>query len=82
MAEFDGPYTNLSAKDNFSKNQMIRAIQQNIDDKNKSINLYMQLAESINYEMAVISLNEIADSEMMHIGELLRLIKYLELNEY
>lgn len=82
MAEFDEPYTNLSLKDSFSKNQMIKAIRQNIEEKNKSINLYMQLAESINYELAVISLNEIADSVMMHIGELLRLIKYLELNEY
>lgn len=43
--------------------------------------LYMQLAESTNNKLAVKVLKEIADEELVHVGEFLRLLRELAPDE-
>lgn len=47
----------------------------------EAIQLYMQLAESTDNELAIDILKDIADGERVHAGEFLRLLKELEPDE-
>jgi rubrerythrin len=47
----------------------------------EAIQLYMQLAESIDNKLAVEVLKDIADEERMHAGEFLRLLNELAPDE-
>ena len=47
----------------------------------EAIQLYMQLAESIDNKLAIEVLKDIADEERVHAGEFLRLLKYLAPDE-
>ena len=47
----------------------------------EAIQLYMQLAESTDNELAIGVLKDIADEERVHAGEFLRLLKELEPDE-
>jgi len=47
----------------------------------EAIQLYMQLAESTDNELAIDVLKDITDEERVHAGEFLRLLKELEPDE-
>ena len=47
----------------------------------EAVQLYMQLAESIDNELAIEVLKDIADEERVHAGEFIRLLKELEPDE-
>ena len=47
----------------------------------EAIQLYMQLAESTDNELAINVLRDITDEERVHAGEFLRLLKELEPEE-
>jgi rubrerythrin len=47
----------------------------------EAVQLYMQLAESIDNELAIEVLKDIADEERVHAGEFLRLLKELDPEE-
>ena len=47
----------------------------------EAIQLYMQLAESIDDQLAIAVLKDIADEERVHVGEFLRLLRELAPDE-
>jgi len=48
---------------------------------NRPLTLYMQLAESTDHKLAVEVLTEIANEELVHAGEFLRLLRELSPEE-
>ncbi len=61
--------------------ELIRAIRFMIAAEYEAIQLYMQLAEATDNQLAIEVLREIADEERVHAGEFLRLLKKLAPDE-
>jgi len=61
--------------------ELIRAIRFMVAAEYEAIQLYMQLAESIDNELAIEVLKDIADEERVHAGEFLRLLHHLAPDE-
>jgi rubrerythrin len=61
--------------------ELVRAIRFMVAAEYEAVQVYTQLAESIDNELAVQVLREIADEELVHAGEFLRLLKELAPNE-
>ena len=60
---------------------MIRAIRFMVAAEYEAVQMYMQLAESIDDEVAIEVLKDIADEERVHAGEFLRLLHHLAPDE-
>jgi rubrerythrin len=74
MPEFGHPFSGLVAKEKLTHEELVRAIRFMISAEYEAIQLYMQLAESTNHELAKKVLVDIADEERVHAGEFLRLL--------
>lgn len=81
MAEFGTPFSGLAKDRKLTNSELIRAIRFMIAAEYEATQLYMQLAESIENELAAKVLKEIADEEIVHAGEFLRLLKELAPDE-
>lgn len=77
MPEFSTPFAGLRADRKLTKEELIRAIRYNIAAEYEAVQLYMQLAESIDDEIAKAVLIDISNEEREHAGEFMRLLKYL-----
>jgi len=64
-----------------TKDELVRAIRFMVAAEYEAVQLYMQLAESIDDTLAKEVLADIADEERVHAGEFLRLLKYLAPDE-
>jgi rubrerythrin len=81
MPEFGSPFSGMASDRKLTKPELVRAIRFIIAAEYEAIQLYMQLAESIDDELAVAVLTDIADEERVHAGEFLRLLKELSPDE-
>lgn len=81
MPEFASPFSGLAKDRKLTDQELIRAIRFMVAAEYEAIQLYMQLAESIDNELAIAVLKDIADEERVHAGEFLRLLKELEPDE-
>jgi rubrerythrin len=81
MPEFGNPFSGLAHGRKLSREELVRAIRFSVAAEYEAIQLYMQLAESIDHVLASRVLQEIADEERVHAGEFLRLLKELEPGE-
>jgi hypothetical protein len=81
MPEFANPFSGLAADRKLTRSELIRAIRYMVAAEYEAVQLYMQLAESIDNELAIEVLKDIADEERVHAGEFLRLLKHLEPEE-
>ena len=81
MPEFATPFAGLANERKLTREELIRAIRYFIAAEYEATQLYMQLAESIDDELAIKVLKDIADEERVHAGEFLRLLKYLSPEE-
>jgi len=81
MPEFGSPFSGLAHGRKLTHEELVRAVRFMVAAEYEAVQLYMQLAESIDDEIASEVLKEIADEERVHAGEFLRLLKYLEPNE-
>ncbi len=81
MPEFASPFAGLAADRKLTKSELVRAIRYSIAAEYEAIQLYLQLAESIDNELAIAVLKDIAEEEVVHAGEFLRLLKHLEPEE-
>jgi rubrerythrin len=64
-----------------TKEELIRAIRFLIAAEYEAVQMYTQLAESIDDKLAIAVLKDIADEEIVHAGEFLRLLKELTPDE-
>jgi len=81
MPDFGNPFSGLANSRKLSREELIRSIRFMVAAEYEAVQLYMQLAESTNNELAIEVLRDIADEERVHAGEFLRLLKELEPEE-
>ena len=81
MPEFGTALSGLAQDRKLTGEELIRAIRFMVAAEYEAIQLYMQLAESTDNELARGVLKDIADEEKVHAGEFLRLLKELAPDE-
>jgi rubrerythrin len=81
MPEFGTALSGLARGEKISDSELVRAVRFMIAAEYEAVQLYMQLAESTDNELARAVLRDIADEELVHAGEFLRLLKELEPQE-
>ncbi len=81
MPDFGHAFSGLANDRKLTHEELVRAIRFMIAAEYEAIQLYMQLVESIDHELAKAVLKDIADEERVHAGEFLRLLKELDPEE-
>jgi rubrerythrin len=81
MPEFGSPFSGLASGRKLTHEELIRAIRFMVAAEYEAIQMYMQLAESIDNKLAIEVLKDIADEERVHAGEFLRLLHELAPDE-
>ena len=81
MPTFGSPFSGLAKDTKLNDAELIRAIRFMVAAEYEAAQLYMQLAESIDNKLAVDVLKDIADEEIVHVGEFMRLLYELSPNE-
>ncbi len=81
MPDFATAFTPKASDRKLTHNELVRAIRLSMADEFEAIQVYTQLAESIDDPIAIDVLLDIADEEKVHAGEFLRLLKILAPDE-
>lgn len=81
MPDFGNAFSGLAKEKKLSHKELVRSIRFMIAAEYEAAQLYMQLAESTDNPLAIEVLKEIADEEIVHVGEFLRLLKELQPDE-
>ncbi len=81
MPEFGSAFSGLANDRKLTQEELIRAIRFMVAAEYEAVQLYIQLAESIEDPLAIEVLRDIADEERVHAGEFLRLLHYLAPDE-
>lgn len=81
MPEFGTPFSGLAKDRKLTNEELVRAIRFMVAAEYEAIQLYMQLAESTDNQLAIEVLKDIADEERVHAGEFLRLLHEIEPDE-
>jgi rubrerythrin len=81
MPAFGSPFSGLANGRKLTDEELIRAIRFMVAAEYEATQLYMQLAESTDNKLAVKVLKEIANEELVHAGEFLRLLRELAPDE-
>ena len=81
MPEFANPFSGLANDRKLTQEELIRAVRYMVAAEYEAVQLYMQMAESTDNELARTVLVEIADEERVHAGEFLRLLRELAPDE-
>ena len=74
MPDFGRAFSGLANDRKLTEQELVRAIRFMIAAEYEAIQLYMQLAESTDNQLAIQVLTDIADEERVHAGEFLRLL--------
>jgi rubrerythrin len=82
MPDFGHPFAGLAKDRKLTHEELVRAIRFMVAAEYEAIQLYMQLAESTDNELARAVLKDIADEERVHAGEFLRLLRELDPQEF
>jgi len=81
MPDFGSPFSGLANDRKLTHEELVRAIRFMVAAEYEATQMYTQLAESTDNELAVKVLKEIADEELVHVGEFLRLLRELAPDE-
>ena len=81
MPEFSSPFSGVANERKLTKAELVRAIRFMVAAEYEAVQLYMQLAESTDNKLAIEVLKDIADEEIVHAGEFLRLLHELAPDE-
>lgn len=81
MPDFGTAFSGLTKDRKLTHAELVRAIRFMIAAEYEAVQLYMQLAESTDNELAREVLIDISEEELVHAGEFLRLLKELEPGE-
>ena len=75
MPDFGNPFSGMKADRTMDTQEMLRALRFVMAAEFETVQLYKQLAESIQDPLVQKVLEEIADEELVHAGEFMTLIK-------
>ncbi len=81
MPEFANIFSGMSSDRKLTKPELIRAIRYSIAAEYEAVQLYLQLAESIDDPLAVAVLQDVSIEELEHAGEFLRVLQELSPDE-
>jgi rubrerythrin len=81
MPDFGSPFSGLASSKKLSNEELKRAVRFLIAAEYEATQLYIQLAESTDNKLAIAILRDIADEEIVHAGEFLRLLHELAPDE-
>lgn len=81
MPKFESPFSGLANDKKLTNAELVRAIRFMIAAEYEATQLYMQLAESTDNKFAAKVLKDIANEEIVHAGEFLRLLHELAPDE-
>jgi rubrerythrin len=81
MPGFGSPFSGLANDRKVTNEELVRAIRFMVASEYEATQMYMQLAESTDNKLAVEVLKDIADEELVHAGEFLRLLHELAPDE-
>ena len=81
MPDFGTAFSGMAADRKLTEPELVRAIRFMVAAEYEAVQLYMQLAESIDDKLAQEVLVDIADEDRVHAGEFLRLLKHLAPDE-
>src|SRR5665647_2294477 len=81
MPGFGSPFSGLANDRKLTHEELVRAVRFMVAAEYEATQLYTQLAESTDNKLAVKVLKEIADEELVHVGEFLRLLRELAPDE-
>lgn len=81
MPEFGNVFSVKASDRKLTDSELIRAVRLAVAAEYEAVQLYEQLAESTDNELARKVLFDIAQEEVVHAGEFLRLLKELSPNE-
>jgi rubrerythrin len=77
MPDFGNPFSGLAAGKMLTHEELVRAVRFMVAAEYEAVQLYVQLAESTDNELAKRVLMDVADEEIVHAGEFLRLLNEL-----
>ena len=77
MPDFGTPFSGLANHRMLTDEELIRAVRFMVAAEYEATQLYMQLAESTSNKLAGVVLKDIANEELVHAGEFLRLLTEL-----
>lgn len=80
MPEF-GTALSVSGDRKLTHSELVRAIRFMIAAEYEAVQIYMEVAERTDHELARAVLRDISEEELVHAGEFLRLLKELEPEE-
>lgn len=81
MPEFGAPFSGMATDRKLTRTELVRAIRFMIAAEYEAVQLYIQLAESTGDALAREVLEDVADEELVHAGEFLRLLKHISPGE-
>ncbi len=81
MPEFSNAFSGLAHGRKVTHSELVRAVRFMIAAEYEAVQIYEQLAESTDHELAKKVLYDIAQEEMVHAGEFLRLLRDLNPDE-
>lgn len=81
MPEFTNPFHCLKADRKLTDEEVIRAVRFMVAAEYEAVQLYQQLAESTDNELVKKVMIDVANEEIVHAGEFLRLLKELHPEE-
>ena len=82
MPEFSNPFSGNNCEKKLSKDELIRTIRFSIASEFEAIQLYEQIIHSISDELVKEVIQDITDEEKVHVGEFMKLLKILSLDEF
>lgn len=77
MPEFSSPFSGLANDRKLTTAELVRAIRFAIAAEYEAIQVYTQIADSIDNKLAATVLRDIANEERVHAGEFLRVLMEL-----
>jgi len=77
MPDFGTPFAGLAHERKLTHEELIRAMRFMVAAEYEAVQLYIQLAESTDNKLAETVLRDIADEELVHAGEFLKVLKQL-----
>ena len=81
MPTFGSPFSGLANGRKLTNTELVRAIRFMVAAEYEATQLYLQLAESTDNKLVINVLKDIADEEIVHAGEFLRLLNELAPDE-
>ena len=81
MPEFGTPFSVLALDRKLTHEELVRAVRFVVAAEYEAVQLYMQVAEATDNALAKAVLKEVADEEVVHAGEFLKLLKHLAPDE-